>query len=266
MNISNFDHMLELSETLVEAVRPTVLAGFRSGGHAENKSDSSPVTQTDRDAEIIMRKIIEREYPEHGILGEEFGITRPNSEIFWILDPIDGTKSFIAGKPTFGSLVAVVHKDRPIIGVIDIPMSGDRWVGAVDRRTTLKNVEVSTRSCKEIESAWLCATSHKMFTSNHYQKFCELEEKCANVIFGTDCMGYGLLASGWLDIVCEDTMALHDFAAHIPIIEGAGGVITDWAGLPLKINPTAYQDRYSVLAVGDRTLLAPALSALGPHS
>ena len=262
MSSSDIDQFLNFAEALVDAVKPTIMSQFRSNFRVDTKDDTTPVTETDRAAELMLRQMIETRYPNHGILGEEFGIKRPDADFVWVIDPIDGTKSFICGKPTFGILIALIHRQRPILGVIDIPASGDRWVGALNRKTKFNDMDASVRSCNKLSLAWLCATSHIMFTPKNYKKFCLLENSCSNIILGTDCMGYGLLASGWGGLVCEGTLAIYDFAAHIPIIEGAGGAIRDWDGAPLKLDLTQNEKCFSVIASGDISLLKSVVSIL----
>jgi len=173
------------------------------------------------------------------------------------IDPIDGTKSFITGKPLFGTLIALCKKGRPIVGIIDQPILKERWVGAANYPTTLNGKTVSTRPCPNISDAWLYATSPNMFKNQEKDAFNQLTNNVKFSLFGADCYAYGLLASGFTDMVCEADMEPYDYCAHVPIIEGAGGKITDWNGESL----TMYSGK-TVLATGDDGLHQTAISIL----
>src|SRR5512134_45470 len=151
------------AERMADAVRPIVLSYFRGTVPTDAKADSTPVTAADRDAETRMRQMIEEAFPGHGILGEEHGSVRLDAEDVWVLDPIDGTKSFITGKPLFGTLIALVHRGRPVVGVIDAPALGERWVGIEGQPTTLNGAIVTVRPCPALEQAWVYATAPEMF-------------------------------------------------------------------------------------------------------
>ena len=224
---------LRFAEKLADATEPVILKYFRSKLNIKNKSDESPVSEADTHAEKIMRTMIEKNYPEHGIIGEEFGSTRLQSELVWVLDPIDGTQSFVTGKPLFGTLIALLCRGTPIIGVINMPALSERWTGAKGSPTLFQGSPVKTRPCINLNEAWLYATSPDMFTHKNFNCFKKLHSSVHRTIYGAECQAYGLLASGWTDIVCEDTMKIYDYAALVPIIEGANGIITDWHGFPL---------------------------------
>jgi inositol-phosphate phosphatase/L-galactose 1-phosphate phosphatase/histidinol-phosphatase len=251
---ADIDDILDLAGRLADAARPGILAHFRSGiGHIA-KGDESPVTEADRAAERIMRDMIEAERPDDGIFGEEFGVKNPEADTVWILDPIDGTKAFITGKPVFGILIGVVRNGRAIAGVTDAPATGDRWVGGQGRNTLFNGQVVTTRKGRNLDEAWLTATSPEMFKGPHKARFEALMAATHYTTFGSECQGYGQLACGWVDLVCEDTLAPYDYAALIPIIEGAGGIITDWSGNPLTFAAGADDKKHSVIASGDEAL------------
>lgn len=259
---ADIDDILDLAGRLADAARPGILASYRSGiGHIA-KGDESPVTEADRAAERIMRDMIEAERPNDGIFGEEFGVTNPDAETVWILDPIDGTKAFITGKPVFGILIGVVRNGRAVAGVTDGPATGDRWVGGIGRETLFNGIAVSTRKGRALDDAWLTATSPEMFEGDHKARFDALMNAARYTTFGSECQGYGQLACGWVDLVCEDTLAPYDYAALIPIVEGAGGIITDWAGQPLTFAAGADDKQHSVLAAADATLHRAAVAIL----
>ena len=247
------------AEALADAVRPDVLKAFRGEGRYDVKADLSPVTAADRTAEATMRRMIAANYPAHGILGEEYGPERSDAPYVWVLDPIDGTKSFVTGKPLFGTLIALVHDGRPLLGVIDAPAVDERWVGAEGLASTHNGRPVRTRSCPALTDAWLYATTPQMFAGADERAFGRLRQACYAAVYGADCYAYGLLACGWVDAVCEASLQPYDYCALVPIIAGAGGVITDWEGEPLGL----YSDG-RVLAAGDPALHAQALRVLVP--
>ena len=258
------DALLALAERLADAGRQAARHHFRTAVTVDDKSDATPVTIADREAESAMRRIVEETHPDHGIVGEEFGTVRPDAEYVWVLDPIDGTKQFITGKPTFGCLIALVHRGRPVLGVIEMPALGERWVGAAGRATLFTDghgeARAQTRACPTLDAATLCATSPGMFADAvDNAAFARLRAQSKLTLYGGDCHNYGLLAAGYLDLVCEAGMSYYDFAALVPVIEGAGGVITDWQGRPLG---PASDGR--VLAAGDLTLHAQALEQVRP--
>src|SRR5512134_718059 len=158
------DSYLALAEDLANAASQIIRRHFRTPVSVDDKADASPVTVADRDAEAAMRTMIETAFPNHGIIGEEFGVTRGGASHLWVLDPIDGTKSFVTGRPLFGSLIALCRDGRPIIGVIDMPALDERWVGAEGRITTFNGRPARARACHELACAWLYSTSPLMFT------------------------------------------------------------------------------------------------------
>ncbi|MEK9661654.1 MAG: histidinol-phosphatase [Alphaproteobacteria bacterium] len=254
--------LISLAERLVEASGPVARRYFRTALPIDDKQDDSPVTRADREAEAAMRTILEAERPDDGILGEEHGAERTDAEYVWVLDPIDGTRAFINGLPVFGTLVALTRGGAPILGVIDMPVLGDRWVGAVGhspRFVTAGNGagEVRTRSCDTLAAARLCATTPDMFADQDLAAFTRLTGAVRDTRYGTDCIAYGLLAGGHTDLVVEAGMQPYDYLAQVPIIEGAGGVITDWVGEPLSL---ASDGR--VVAAGDSRVHAEALLLL----
>jgi inositol-phosphate phosphatase / L-galactose 1-phosphate phosphatase / histidinol-phosphatase len=215
------------------------------------------VTAADRAAEQVMRALLEGQFPDHGIVGEEFGRVREGSEFVWTLDPIDGTKSFISGVPLFGTLIALTRDKRPILGVIDQPISRERWVGAAGRPTTLNGVVVHGRTCPELATATLFATTPDMFKERDAAAFARVSAAVKLTRFGADCYAYGLLAAGFIDLVLEASLKPYDFCAMVPIVEGAGGVATDWQGSNLDL---ASDGR--ILVAGDRRAYQAALALL----
>ena len=245
---------LELADAAGEVIRPY----FRNLPTIEEKPDLTPVTVADRTAEAAMRALIETHFPDHGILGEEFGQVRGDAEYVWVLDPIDGTKSFISGVPLFGTLIALTRGRRPILGIIDQPISRERWVGAAGRPTTLNGAAIRCRPCSALDEATLFATTPDMFKGKDAACFARLSAAVKLTRFGADCYAYGLVAAGFVDLVLEAGLKPYDFCAMVPIIEGAGGVATDWHGAPLDLSADG-----RVLVAGDRRTHRAALALLG---
>lgn len=248
---------IALAERLADAARPVVLGYFRDGVAAETKADKSPVTVADREAEAAMRALIEAAYPDHGIFGEEMGTSNADAEYVWVLDPIDGTVGFATGKPLFGTLIALTRGGVPILGVIDAPALGQRWVGAADHSTTLNGTPVTTRACATLSEAWLYATTPDMFHGPDADAFERLSATVRRRAFGADCYAYGLLASGRVDLVVEADLKPYDYCALVPVIAGAGGTITDWSGAALSLGSDG-----RVCAAGDAALHKAALALL----
>jgi len=230
---------------------------LRTGIHADAKPDASPVTEADRASERAMRSLINATYPEHGILGEEYGSENVDAEYVWVLDPIDGTNSFVTGKPLFGTLIALCHNKVPVIGIIDAPGMDERWIGVKGQPTTMNGQPVSTRACDELSKSWLYATTPQMFEGESEATFKRLSASAWRTVYGGDCYAYGLLSSGHVDLVCEASLGTYDFCALAPVVEGAGGIITDWSGRALTMDSEG-----RVVAAGDKTLHQKALAAM----
>lgn len=251
--------LIDLANRLADAAAAAIRPHWRTPIAVDMKPDASPVTAADRDAEMAMRRLVSAERPDHGMIGEEFGAERETATYVWVFDPIDGTKAFMTGKPTFGTLIALLQDGVPILGVIDQPIVGDRWIGAAGHHTFLNGRPATPRPCPSLPQAVLSTTSPDLFDDSGYRAFRTVADQCAIRVYGGDCINYGLLASGYIDVVIESGLKLHDFAALVPVIEGAGGLLTDWRGEPLRQGSDG-----TVLALGDRRLLAPCLEALSP--
>jgi inositol-phosphate phosphatase/L-galactose 1-phosphate phosphatase/histidinol-phosphatase len=245
---------LRLADAAGEVIRPH----FRKPLAVSDKADLTPVTAADRAAEETMRALIEARFPEHGILGEEFGRVRESAELVWVLDPIDGTKSFISGVPLFGTLIALTREGHPILGIIDQPISRERWAGAAGRPTTLNGAAIRCRACPSLAAATLFATTPDMFKGEDVTSFARVSAAVKLTRFGADCYAYGLVATGFVDLVLEASLKPYDFCAMVPIVEGAGGIATDWRGASLDL---ASDGR--ILVAGDRRAHDAALALLG---
>ncbi|MCC6469978.1 MAG: histidinol-phosphatase [Alphaproteobacteria bacterium] len=253
----DLDPFVSLAGRLADAAGKVIRPYFRSGIEVIGKADTSPVTIADRESETAMRALIEREFPQHGILGEEHGAVRMDAEHVWVLDPIDGTKSFISGFPLFGTLIALLHRGRPVVGIIDQPIIGERWIGAEGRPTTFKGKPAHTRKCAKPGDATLYSTSPDMFKGPDAPGYDKLRQAVKLPRFGGDCYAYGQLANGHVDIVVEARLQPYDYLAQVPIIEGAGGTFTDWKGKPLGLDSDG-----RVCAVGDPQLHKDVLRLL----
>jgi len=253
---------IELAQRLANAAGAVIRPYFRAEFGLETKPDASPVTLADRAAEAAMRKVIEAERPDDGIIGEEYGTERGDASRVWVLDPIDGTTSFIAGRPIFGTLIALLEDGWPVLGIVDQPINNERWLGVVGRPTTLNGVAAKTRACPDLAQAILGTTSPHLFTDHEATHFMALASQCAKrrIIYGGDCYNYGLVASGHVDLVVESGLKLHDFAALVPIVEGAGGRMCDWKGEPLSADSAG-----DVIALGDPARVDEVVDILSAH-
>jgi inositol-phosphate phosphatase/L-galactose 1-phosphate phosphatase/histidinol-phosphatase len=231
---------------------------FRTPVSVEAKADASPVTIADQEAEAAMRDLIAAAYPDHGILGEEHGRERIDAEFVWVLDPIDGTKSFITGRPLFGTLIALAHRGRPVMGMIDQSILRERWVGVAGGVSAWNGRPIAVRACPRIEDAVLFATSPAMFRAGaENDAFGRVQQRVRLPMYGGDCYAYGLLAMGFADLVVEAGLEPYDFMALVPVIEGAGGLLTDWQGRALELGSNG-----QVLAAGDARVHAAARGLL----
>ena len=255
MNDGDISLVHRLAEEAGAAIRPY----FRAEFGLESKSDATPVTLADRAAEAAIRAILESERPGDGIIGEEYGTVREKASRQWVIDPIDGTTSFVAGRPIFGTLIALMEDGWPVLGLIDQPILKERWVGAVGHPTTFNGAPVKTRSCPDLAQAILSTTSPNCFSAHEGEHFMALAAKTAHrrLIWGGDCYNYALLASGHIDLVVEAGLKIHDFAALIPVVEGAGGMMCGWAGEPLNAESEGH-----VIALGDPARLEDVLEGL----
>ncbi|PON77394.1 Bifunctional phosphatase IMPL [Trema orientale] len=264
--IQELDRFVEVANAAADASGVVLRKYFRSKFEILDKEDLSPVTIADQTAEESMVPIILENFPSHAIFGEEKGwrCREKDAEYVWVLDPIDGTKSFITGKPVFGTLIALLHKGKPILGIIDQPVLRERWIGISGRKTTLNGQEVSTRSCANLSQAYLYTTSPHLFDEKAKEAFTRVRNKVKVPLYGCDCYAYALLASGHVDLVVESGLKPYDFLALIPVIEGAGGVITDWKGEQLhwEASPNSSATTFNIVAAGDRQIHQRALETL----
>ena len=253
---------IALANRLADAAGDAIRPFFRANFDHEAKQDASPVTEADRAAEMAIRRILDAEVPRDAIIGEEFGEKPGSSGRTWIIDPIDGTVSFMAGRPIFGTLIGLLEDGWPVLGVIDQCISRERWVGATGYPTLLNGKPVASRTCTSLSQASLATSGPQYFSQHDGDHFMQLAAKTAHkrMLFGGDCYNYALLASGHIDIVVEAGLKLHDFAALVPVIIGSGGIMSDWSGEPLHAASGGH-----VIAVGDPARLDDVLEALACH-
>jgi myo-inositol-1(or 4)-monophosphatase len=245
-------------EKLGDAACETILPFFRTTLGCEDKSNGGPfdpVTEADRAAEVAMRRMIEATFPAHGIIGEEFGATRPDAEYVWVLDPIDGTKAFISGLPTWGVLIGLMHKGQPTYGMMVQPFTGERFIGDRDSASwhglglgkARERRRLGTRRCDSLATATVMTTSPLLYKGDKLAALRRVEAEARLVRYGCDCYAFAMLAGGHVDCVIESGVQSYDVVALVPIIEGAGGVVTTWDGEPAARGG-------DIVAVGDARL------------
>jgi histidinol phosphatase-like enzyme (inositol monophosphatase family) len=253
-------------EDLAELAGRTVLPFFRTTIGADDKSGGGsfdPVTEADRAAEVAMRRLIRQTFAQHGIIGEEFGDDRADAEYVWVLDPIDGTKSFISGIPTWGCLIGLIHNGRPIYGIMAQPFTREYFIGDGKVATwrgpgldqALRQRKLHTRACASLDRATLMTTSPLLYSAQALAAFRRVEQAVRLSRYGCDCYAFAMLAAGHVDCVIESGVKTYDIAPLMPIIEGAGGTITTWTGG----NAAEGGD---VIAAGDPRLHAAVLELL----
>jgi inositol-phosphate phosphatase / L-galactose 1-phosphate phosphatase / histidinol-phosphatase len=230
----DWDRTIALAGRLADAAREEIRPRFQQKIATEKKADISPVTEADRAAETAIRALLAAERPDDAVIGEEYGQKAGTSGLTWVIDPIDGTKAFMTGRATFVTLIALLDGDRPVLGVIDQAITGDRWVGVAGRDTTHNGSPVRSRHVPELGDATFSTTDPNLFPGTDAEVYRRVSASAGMRTYGGDGLAYGLLSSGWVDIVLESGLKLHDFAALVPVVEGAGGIISDWAGKPVN--------------------------------
>lgn len=254
--------LLDFAHLLADEAGRVILPKFRRRIHVDNKLGEhgfDPVTAADRDAERVIARLIKENFPDHGIVGEEFGTTNPDARYRWIIDPIDGTRSFIIGAPTWGTLIGLLDGDRAVLGLMDQPFTGERYWstprGAYLRLRGKKASKIKTRACR-LDEAVLSTTHPDLFAAGEeVLRFASIKAKVRMTRFGGDCYGYCLLASGFVDLIVEAGLNPYDIVALVPIVEAAGGRVTTWSG------GSPYAGG-RIVAAGDPKLHAEALELL----
>lgn len=249
------DSFIGFANQLADKARLIALSYFRTPLDVISKLDESPVTVADRMIENHIRDLIEARFPTHGIYGEEMGV-KEGDDFTWVLDPIDGTKSFITGYPLFGTLISLTYKEKPFCGLIDVPATGERWQGTPGQ-TLFAGKAAAVSGCDSLPEARFYTTSPDMFSGFEVEAYETVSRAAKMRRFGGDCYIYGLLASGHCDLALETGLQPYDYMALVPVIEGAGGCITDWQGNALSIHSDG-----RVLASATRKLHEAALDLL----
>lgn len=261
------DELTAFAEELAVAAAGETLAAFRNAGDVENKAgeaDFDPVTAADRGAEKAIRKLIEERYPDHGIVGEEWGLKDTNSDFSWILDPIDGTRGYISGIPAWTTLIGLTYRGQPVLGLIDQPYIGERFIGidtSARRGAWLERAgtrtKITTSSCASLSSAILTSTTPDLFNADEFARFDSVKNAARLTRYGLDAYGYALMSLGTIDMVIESGLAPYDIQPLIPVIHGAGGIVTNWDGdLPL--------DGGQIVAAANGALHGEVLARLQP--
>jgi len=250
--------MRALAEDMAEAVRPVVRQHFRTRLEVDAKSDASPVTIADRQAETLMRQMIQSAFPDHGIRGEEFGLHQPDADWVWVLDPIDGTKSFVSGSLAFGTQIALLFRGQPVLGIIDQPITGERWLGLAGQPTLFNGSPCHTSRTRTLAEAVVYTSAISHYDAEARARYLDLAAATRFDRSSHDCYAAGLLALGTVDLLLEGNVHDYDILPQLPIIEGAGGIVTDWEGRRL----TAARRFDTVLMAANADLHAAALEML----
>jgi len=233
----DLESLTAFADRLADAASDSIMPYFRASMDIENKRSGAfdPVTAADRDAETAMRRLIVAEYPDHGIVGEEYGAEREGADFVWVLDPIDGTRAFITGLPVWGTLIGLLHQGRPILGMMVQPFTGERYAGngAHAWYTGPGGARsITTRSCESLGEAVLFTTSPYLFSDDEARAYRRVEQSVRLARYGCDCYAYCMVGSGHADLVIEAGLQSYDVVGLIPIIEGAGGCFTSWSDGP----------------------------------
>lgn len=249
---------LALAHRMADAAAEVIRPHFRKRVAIDVKADASPVTIADRDAEAAMRRMIEADFPDHGIRGEEFGTCRTDAEWVWVLDPIDGTKSFISGSLAFGTQIALLHHGEPVLGMINQPVTGERWLGVSDGAATLNGEPIHTSDNTALDQAIVYTSALEQFDRQRHDRFAALAAQVRFTRLSHDCYAAGLLALGGIDLLVESNVFDYDILPQMPIVRASGGVVTDWEGRPLA-DASCYD---TVLMAANETIHHAALEAM----
>ncbi|MBK1698124.1 histidinol-phosphatase [Rhodovibrio salinarum] len=259
---ADLQELAAFAEQLADGARSVSCRYFRTSTEVDTKADDSPVTRADRETETFLRERIQARYPNAGLFGEEQGAGGLEADLVFVVDPIDGTKSFITGSPLFGTLIAALRHGKPVVGVIDMPVLKERWVGVAGQPTVYRwaerTVQCRSQGAATLAQASVSTTSPDMFTATEWSRFEAVSQRARVRRFGGDCYQYGRVACGELDLVVESDLKPYDYLALVPVVTGAGGRITDWQGAQLNLDSDG-----CVLATANAALHAEAVAMLG---
>lgn len=256
-NAPPHEGFLTFAEQMADRSRAMLLKASQSKPEIEIKQDASFVTTTDKAVETALREMILNQFPDHGILGEEFENVNTDAEFVWVLDPIDGTAPFIAGIPVYGTLIGLAWQGRPFLGVIDHPATAERWTGVSGVFAAKNGAPVRVRFCAGLKGALITCSNADFFAQDDRARFEKVRDQAQYVQYGGSCYAYAVLASGRTDLAIDGGLDPFDVYACAAVIEGAGGYFTDWSGDRLT-----FDMKGTVIAAGDRALLDDVLSIL----
>ncbi|GAA3463124.1 inositol monophosphatase family protein [Saccharothrix longispora] len=249
--------LTRFAEHLADEARLLLARAAAEPTSVDVKADNSFVTATDRAIEARLRELIGAAYPEHGIVGEEYGSSNADAEVVWVLDPLDGTAPFIAGIPVYGTLIGVSRHGSPWIGVLDYPATDDRWVGVSGTFAERNGAKVAVRRCADLASALLTCSNPDFFGPADHAALTRVRERARYTLYGGSSFAFGALASGRTDLAVDSGLKVYDVFAPAAVISGAGGVVTEWSGAELTLASGT-----RVVAAGDPGLHATALALL----
>ena len=248
------------AHAIADAARPITLRYFRQPLQVDAKADESPVTIADRETETVMRRVLADAYPDHGIFGEEHGKERLDHRYVWVFDPIDGTRSFITGYPLYCNLVALLDHGKPVLGIVEVPAIGERYAGIAGRGSQFNGAPIKTSGQTNLDEAAIYTSRHAPMDEAVIATYDHLETCGRLVRYGYDAYIYALIAAGHVDIVVETGLEPYDYLSLVPLIEAAGGRITDWQGEPLGLN-----SKGDVVATASPALHDKVLPLLKPN-
>lgn len=257
MNIAPHTELLTFAHRLADASGDMLRAAAVLPPEVGLKSDASFVTNTDKAIELRLRELILDAYPNHGIFGEEFGNVNVDAEFVWVLDPIDGTAAFVAGIPVYGTLIGLAREGRPYVGIIDHPITDDRWAGVAGIMAERNGSPIRTRPCRDLKSALGTCSNPDFMNAGELERFTRLRKQLQYVQYGGSCYAYGVLASGRTDLAIDSGLDAFDVIASIAIIEGAGGSASDWHGKNVALGWSG-----QIIAAGDNDCRKLALEVL----
>ncbi len=251
--------LVEFAHLLADAAGDIVRPAARSRRVVHRKADASPVTEIDRAVEVRLREMIGARYPGHGVIGEEFGDDRREAEHVWVLDPVDGTKAFMAGLPVYGTLIGLARGGHPVLGIIDQPVARERWTGMDGDGTWYNGERVHAEACDRLSDALVCTTSAEYYEGDDTSALQRIVSRTRWMVYGGNCLSFAQVACGLVDVALEARVGVHDYCALVPVVTNAGGVMTGWRGEPLTLD-LASGGR--ILASGNRAVHDAAMACL----
>ena len=254
MTIDYEKHFATFFNEAADLAGEITLKYFRKEIPIDDKQDKSPVTQADREIEGKLRDLIGRNFPDHGIIGEEFGAAKEDAEFVWVIDPIDGTRAFMTGKPLFGTIIGLMHAGKPVVGCVDQAFTKERWFGIADSYAAHNGNPIRVAPPRALEASRLYTGSPDMFRGENFENYLSLCRTAKWPQYGCDCYAYGLLAMGWADLVVEQRLKIYDVAGIVPIVTGAGGFAGDWG-----LNPISLGFDGQLVAASSKTLAQQAV-------